>query len=253
MAGNVVVTGGGSGIGLAIAERFADAGYGVHLFEADAGVLAGALAANPGFTGSNGDVASPAEVALGMRAALAAWGRIDVLVNNAGIAGPRAPIEEMSDEEWERTIRVNLSGMFNWLKQVLPGMKKRRDGVVVNISTASVLTVPLNRSVYNVSKAAVEGLTRTVAREAGPYNVRVNAIRPGMVNNARMAGIVRRIAAQTNRTPEEVEADFLRHISMRSKIEPAEIADMTIFLASESARHVTGQIISVDGMIEWEQ
>lgn len=253
MARNVVVTGGGSGIGLAIAERFAAAGYGVHLFEIDEGVLADALGSNPGFTGSRGDVASPDQVVGGMREALEARGQIDVLVNNAGIAGPHAALEDMSDEEWDRTIRVNLYGMFNWIKQVLPAMKERRDGAIVNISTGSIRTIPVDRSVYNVSKAAVEGLTRTVAREVGPHNVRVNAIQPGMVNNARMEGIVRRIADQSDRTPREVEEDFLRFISMRTKIEPEEIADMAVFLASDQASHVTGQVIAVDGLIEWEQ
>ena len=178
---------------------------------------------------------------------------MDVLVNNVGMSGPRAPIEEMSYEDWERTIRVNLHGTFHCVKQVLPGMKERRHGVIINISTASVQTIPLNRSVYNVSKWGVEGLTLTVAREVGPYNIRVNAIRPGFINNARSQAIVQRIADQTERSVDEVEASFFKFISMRTKIEPVEIADMAVFLASDGAKHVTAQVIAVDGLIEWEE
>ena len=159
----------------------------------------------------------------------------------------------MPDDEWDRTMRVNLHGPFLWTKAVVPGMKARREGSIVNISTGSVRTLPLNRSVYNVSKWGVEGLTKTVARELGPWNVRVNAIQPGMVNNERMRGIVRRIADQEGRTAAEVEAEFLQFISMRCKVEPEDIADMAVFLSSDAASRVTGQVVAVDGHIEWEQ
>ncbi len=188
-----------------------------------------------------------------MLEAVDSMGQVDVLVNDAAIPGPRAPVEEMPDDEWERTLRVNLYGPFNWIKQVAPGMKARRDGSIVNISTGSVRTLPINRSVYNVSKWGVEGLTKTIARELGPYNVRANAIQPGMVNNPRMQTIVQRIADQEGRSVDDVEADFLRFISMRSKVEPEDIANMAVFLASDQACHVTGQVIAVDGNVEWEQ
>ncbi|MXV96346.1 MAG: SDR family oxidoreductase, partial [Gemmatimonadetes bacterium] len=107
--------------------------------------------------------------------------------------------------------------------------------------------------VYNVSKWGVEGLTKTAARELGPWNVRVNAIQPGMVNNERMRMIVQRIADQEGRSTTEVEDEFLQFISMRCKVEPEDIADMAVFLSSEGASRVTGQVIAVDGHIEWEQ
>ncbi len=132
-------------------------------------------------------------------------------------------------------------------------MKARREGSIVNISTGSVRTLPPNRSVYNASKWGVEGLTKTLARELGPWGVRVNAIQPGMVNNERMRGIVRRIADQEGRPPSEVEEEFLQFISMRCKVEPEDIAEMAVFLASEAASRVTGQVIAVDGHIEWER
>ena len=249
----VVVTGGAGGIGRVISQRFADAGCRVHVFDIDADAVALALAENPAFSGTVGDVSLAADVARGMREAVAAMGRVDVLVNDAAVPGPRLPVEEMPEDDWDRTMRVNLHGPFLWTRAVVPGMKERRMGSIVNISTGSVRTIPLNRSIYNVSKSAVEGLTKTVARELGPWNVRVNAIQPGMVNNERMRGIVQRIADQEGRAPAEVEAEFLRFISMRCKVEPEDIADMAVFLSSEGASRVTGQVIAVDGHIEWEQ
>ena len=253
MARTVVVTGGASGIGRVIAERFADAGYRVHIFDINAEGVAMVLSDNAAFSGTAGDVSVAADVAAGMRDAEAAMGHVDVLVNDAAIPGPRAPVEEMPDDEWDRTMRVNLYGPFLWTKAVVPGMKARREGSIVNISTGSVRTLPLNRSVYNVSKWGVEGLTKTAARELGPWNVRVNAIQPGMVNNERMRAVVQRIAEQEGRSAAEVEAEFLQFISMRCKVEPEDIADMAVFLCSEGASRVTGQVVAVDGHIEWEQ
>ena len=253
MARNVVVTGGASGIGRVIAQRFSDAGHRVHIFDIDAEAVALALSQKAALSGTAGDVATPADVARGMRDASAAMGGVDVLVNDAAIPGPRAPVEEVPDDEWDRAMRVNLFGPFYWTKAVVPGMKARREGSIVNISTGSVRTLPPNRSVYNASKWGVEGLTKTLARELGPWSVRVNAIQPGMVNNERMRGIVRRIADQEGRPPSEVEEEFLQFISMRCKVEPEDIAEMAVFLASEAASRVTGQVIAVDGHIEWER
>jgi len=252
MAQHVIVTGGGDGIGRAIAERFLAAGDRVHVFDIDPDHLAEATEANPALRGSVVDVADPAGVARGVDEAAAWLGPIDVLVNNAGIAGPRAPLEHITDEDWDRVVRVNLHGMFYAMRCVIPTMKELERGSIVNISTGSVKSIPVDRSVYNVSKAAVEVLTQTMARELGPSNIRVNAIRPGMVNNERMRGIVQLIADQKGQTYDDVEKSFLEFISMRTKVEPGEIADMAFFLASDAARHVTGQIIAVDGHLEWE-
>ncbi len=253
MAKNVIVTGGGDGIGRAICERFLAAGAQVHVCDVDPDHLAAVTGANPSLRGTLADVADPDAVARAVEEALAWMGHIDVLVNNAGIGGPRAPLEEMTDGDWDRVMRVNLYGMFHTMRCVIPEMKQHMSGTIVNISTGSVKSIPVGRSVYNVSKAGVEGLTRTMARELGPFNIRVNAIQPGMVNNARMRGVVQRIADQEGRTYDEVEGGFLESISMRTKVEPTEIADMVVFLAANEARHVTGQIIAVDGHLEWEQ
>lgn len=253
MVQNVIVTGGGDGIGRAICERFLDAGAQVHVLEIDPDHLASVTDSHERVRGTLGDAADPEDIDRVVDDASSWMGPVDVLVNNAGIAGPRAPLEELTDEDWDRVMRVNLYGMFHTMRRLIPAMKARRSGSIVNISTGSVRSVPVDRSVYNVSKAAVEGLTRTMARELGPFNVRVNAVQPGMVDNARMRGVVQRIADQEGRSYDEVESGFLEFISMRCKIAPREIADMVLFLASARAAHVTGQIIAVDGHLEWER
>jgi NAD(P)-dependent dehydrogenase (short-subunit alcohol dehydrogenase family) len=131
-------------------------------------------------------------------------------------------------------------------------MKRRRDGVIINFSTGSTRTrLPL-RAPYVASKAAVESLTQNAARELGPYNIRCNAILPGMINNERMKRIVASKAVSCGRSTDEVEQDYLRYISLRSKVEPDELADMVQFLASEKAAKVTGELIAVSGNVEWE-
>jgi len=240
-------------MGRATAERFLRAGARVHVCEVDPEALEDVLSSNARMRGTRADVGKPGDVERLFQEATDWLGHVEVLVNNVGIAGPRAPVEEITYEDWDQSIRINLSGMFYCIKQVLPDMKRRRHGVIVNISTGSVLTVPQQRLPYNVSKTGVEGLTRSVAREAGPWNIRCNALRPGMVKTERMQGIIARIAAEKGITDEEVEADFLRYFSMRSPIQAEEIADMVFFLASDQARHISGQLIAVDGYVEWEE
>jgi NAD(P)-dependent dehydrogenase (short-subunit alcohol dehydrogenase family) len=249
----VLVTGGADSVGRAMAERFLAQGDRVHVCDVREDALAATLAGNPGMGGTLGSVGCSADVERVFADAVAAMGRVDVLVNNVGIPGPRAAIEDVTYEEWEETIRVDLSGMFYLLKQAVPGMKQRRHGVIVNFSSGSTRTgLPL-RTPYVVAKYGVEGLTRNLARELGPFNIRCNAILPGMIDNERMRGIVARNAAASGKTAEEVEAGYLRYISMRSKVDPSEIADMVLFLASDRGRHVSGQLIGVCGNVEWEE
>lgn len=248
----VLVTGGGSGIGLAIAARFLAAGARVHVADVSPSVLEAARQAHPGLGTSAADVGRPADVARLFEEALAALGGLEVLVNNCGIAGPAAPLEDVPVEEWDRTIAVNLSGMFYCLRQAVPVFKARRAGVILNIATTSAVTGLPNRLPYVASKAGVLGLTLNVARELGPWNIRCNAILPGLVDNPRGRGIVARLARERGVSEAEVEAGFLTHISMRTWVTPEEIGDMAVFLASDAARHITGQQIAVDGNVEWE-
>jgi NAD(P)-dependent dehydrogenase (short-subunit alcohol dehydrogenase family) len=188
-----------------------------------------------------------------VREAISRLGGLDVLVNNCGIAGPRGAIEDLSVEEWDRTIRVNLSGMFYALRAVLPVFKAQRAGCIINISTTSARTGLPRRLPYVASKAGVLGLTTNVAREVGPWNIRCNAILPGIVDNPRGRRIVAQVAAEKGVTAEAMETEFLRYTSMRSWVQPGEVADLAVFLASPGARHISGQLIGVCGNVEWEE
>jgi NAD(P)-dependent dehydrogenase (short-subunit alcohol dehydrogenase family) len=248
----VLVTGGGSGIGLAIAARFLADSASVHVADLSPEALSAARIAHPGLTRSQVDVADPVQVDRLFGEALAALGGLDVLVNNCGIAGPAAPLEAISPEDWDRTLRVNLSGMFYCLRLAAPVFKAQRSGCIINIATTSAKTGIPNRLPYVASKAGVLGLSYNAARELGPWNIRCNAILPGLIDNARGRGIVKRLAAERHQTEAEVEADFLAHISLRTWIRPEEVAEAAVFLASDRARHITGQEIAVDGNVEWE-
>lgn len=248
----VIITGGGNSVGREMAERFHARGDRVHICDVDPASLSATLEANPGMSGTVADVGDAHAVGRLFAQARERIGDATVLVNNVGIGGPRAVMEDVGIDDWDRTIRINLSGMFYCMREAVPAMKRGGHGIIVNFSTASTRTrLPL-RAAYVASKAGVEGLTLNAARELGPHGVRCNAILPGMINNERMRGIIRRNAEAVGRTEREVEDEYLQFISMRTKIEPSEIADMVLFLASPAARKVTGELISVSGNVEWE-
>ena len=142
--------------------------------------------------------------------------------------------------------------MFYFIKNLTPVMKNNGSGSIINISTASVRTGMLNRLPYIATKEGVMGLTKNVARELGPWNIRCNAILPGLVNNDRGKKIIADKAKEEGKSISEMEEEYLKYISMRCWIHPREIGDLAVFLASEKAKHITGQFIAVDGHMEWE-
>jgi len=252
MAETVLVTGGGDSVGRVMAERFRARGDRVHICEVRAEALAATLAANPGMRGTLADVGDPAQLARAVTEARAWFGDISVLVNNVGIGGPRAAFEDITLADWERTFAVNVTAMLQAMQLVVPAMKRRGGGAIINFSTGSTRTRLPNRTAYVVSKFAVEGLTLNAARELGPHGIRVNAILPGMIDNARMQGIVAAKARETGRPPGSIEADYLRYISLRTKTQPSDLAEMVLFLASDAGRVITGELIAVSGNLEWE-
>jgi NAD(P)-dependent dehydrogenase (short-subunit alcohol dehydrogenase family) len=249
---SVIVTAAGSGIGRAIAEGFLAAGAQVHICDVNPDALAGALAANAGMRGTLADVGKPLDVEALFRDALAWMEKLDVLVNNAGIGGPRGAMDEISCDDWDRTVQVNLSGAFYCMRHAAAIMKVRRSGCILSISTTSARTgLPL-RAPYVASKVGLLGLTKNAARELGPYNIRCNAILPGAINNERGRRLMEVAAKERGITVEQAEADRLRYISMRTRVDPFEVAAVALFLASAGGRHVTGQEIGVCGNSEWE-
>lgn len=192
------------------------------------------------------DAADEAAVA----AVMAEAGTLDVLCANAGIAGPTARVEDVSLGDWRSCVSVNLEGAFLAVKYGLPAMKSAgRGAVVFTSSTAGIYGYP-NRAPYAAAKWAVIGLMKTVAMEAGPFGVRANAICPGAVEGPRMEGVLAREAAAKGMTRDQVYDGYAAGTSMRSFVEAADIADMAVFLGSDAARRVSGQVIAVDGHTE---
>ncbi len=246
----VIVTAGAQGIGKAIAKAFLESGAQVHVCDISAERLAVCKDTLPQLETHVADVSDPEQVAAFMTDAIDAMGGVDVLVNNAGIAGPGGPVETIDIAGWQQTLAVNLNGQFYCSQHVIPHMKAQNSGSIVNISTTAGLHGYPNRSPYCASKWAVIGLTKTLAMELGAFNVRANCICPGSINNARMDHVVQLDAAATGRTEAEVREKYYDQVSMRTFIEPEEIANMAVFLSSPLAPHISGQVISVDGNTE---
>ncbi|MCH8808391.1 MAG: SDR family oxidoreductase [Proteobacteria bacterium] len=246
----VVVTAGGAGIGRAVAEAFSAAGARVHVCDIDADRLADLGCAAPRIGRSLADVADPAQVARLFDEALAGLGGLDVLVNNAGIAGPTGAVEDCDPAAWRQTLAVNLDGAFHCLRRAIPVMKQARAGSIVNIaSTAGLFGYPL-RAPYVASKWALIGLTKTLAIELGPWGIRANAVCPGSIEGPRMDRVIAAEAAARGLNETEIRDAYLRQTSLRCFIDAADIAQMVLFLCSNVGAKITGQAMTVDGNTE---
>ena len=177
-------------------------------------------------------------------------GGIDVLINNAGVSGPTKPIEDITGDEWRHCISGSLSAPFYFTRAVVPIFKKQASGVIINlISAGGVLGYP-NRTPYAAAKWGVTGLVKTLAMELGPHNIRVNGIVPGNVSGYRFDRVVTAHAQAEGITEAEVHRIYLSGTSMQCYVDPQEVADMICFLCSDHSRHVSGQVIAIDGNTE---
>jgi NAD(P)-dependent dehydrogenase (short-subunit alcohol dehydrogenase family) len=244
------VTAGAAGIGAAVAGRFLSQGARVHVCDVDEAALDDMSTQVPGLRGSRVDVSDADDVDSWLDDVLGDWGGIDVLVNNAGIAGPTADIEDITVDQWRSCLAVGLDSQFLTCRRVAPVMKEQRFGAIVNVSSTAGLFGYGRRTPYAAAKWAVIGLTKSLAIELGPYGVRVNAVCPGSVSGDRMRRVVMDQAAASGRSPDEIEAEYVQAQSIGRFVEPTEIADMCVFLASPESRMVSGQAISVDGNTE---
>ena len=234
-----LVTGGGSGIGAAIAATLANRGARVVVVDANP-------ATNPDFVA---DVADTAAVEALFGDVGRQLGGLDVLVNNVGIAGPTAPVDEMDPEAFDQCLRVNLGSMFRCTRLAVP-MLRELPGSIVNISsTAGIFGYPL-RSPYAAAKWGVVGLTKTWAMELGPDGIRVNAICPGSVGGSRMDGVIEREAEVRGVPASSVRSAYESQVSMGSFVDVDDIAQAVAFLSSPAARFISGQVLGVDGHTE---
>jgi NAD(P)-dependent dehydrogenase (short-subunit alcohol dehydrogenase family) len=248
----VLVTGGAAGIGATIAEGFLEAGADVYVCDIDAGALAGFQERHPGAHGSVADVGREDDVARTVDAAAQALGGLDVLVNNAGIAGPTGGIDALAAPDWERTIDTNLNSQFYFLRHAVPHLKQssRNPHVVAMSSVAGRLGYPF-RTPYAATKWAIVGLMKSLAAELGPEGVRVNAVLPGVVAGPRMDRVIAARAQALGLDDAAMREQYLGKISLRRMVSAEDIAAMVLFLSSPAAANVTGQAISVDGNVEY--
>lgn len=247
MTQNVLITAGASGIGKAMAEGFAAIGANIWIIDTDQKALAHCPKA---WRRDCLSVADPAAMTALFEQIAQDWGQLDVLCANAGIAGQTALLEDQEVEAFRACMQVNVEGAFLACKGALPLMKAQgRGAVIFTSSTAGLYGYP-HRAPYAAAKWAIHGLMKTVAMEAGPDGIRANVIAPGSVNGPRMDGVIAREAAAKDMSPDAVRAGYAAGTSLRTFVDADDIASMAVFLASDAAKRVSGQVIAVDGHTE---
>jgi NAD(P)-dependent dehydrogenase (short-subunit alcohol dehydrogenase family) len=243
----VLVTAGASGIGREIARAFVGEGAKVHVCDVDREALAALEKSDPKITQTTADVADRAQVARLFGEATTALGGLDVLVNNAGIAGPTGRVEEIAPEEWDRCLAVNITGQFNCARMAVPHLRESRNASIVNLSSAAGrLGFPL-RTPYAASKWAVVGFTKSLAIELGEAGIRVNAIQPGIVEGDRIRRVFESKAKARGISFEAMKAEALSFVAMKTTVTPQQLADAILFIASPRGRTISGQAISICG------
>jgi len=238
----VAITAGAGGIGRALADSYASCGAKVVLCDVDQEALAtcpypSMLADMETVEGCEGFI----------DAAVAQLGGLDVLVNNAGIAGPTARVEDVTPEALSRTLKIDLESMFHCARRAVPALRAAGGGSIVNLSSAAGrFGFPL-RSPYAAAKWGVIGFTKSLAIELGPERIRVNAILPGLVAGDRIRRVLEAKAQANGRSFAEQEAEALKPVSLRCYVTPQDIANMALYLCSPFGATISGQALAVDG------
>lgn len=244
-----VVTGGSRGIGRSIATNLGAAGWHVVVVSRDQAALAETTSLIVGNGGRAdigvADVTSETSIARLTRDLNARGLLPDALVNNSGVAGPSRPLWEVGLEEWNETISTNVTGVFLTTRAFLPAMVERGCGAIVNIGSVTGKNPLVHRSPYATSKAAIIGLTKTLAAEAGPHGIRVNLVSPGAVSGQRLEWVISARAEATRQSAESVRAEMSSSAALRRFTEADEVADAVRFLLSDKASGITGIDLSV--------
>ena len=246
----VLVTAGAAGIGRAIAQTFAANGARVHVCDVSQEALDRFGHEQPRIGRSLADVSSVDQVDRLFADVKRELGGLDVLVNNAGIAGPTAKVEDMQPADWERCIAVDLNGMFYCTRLAMPLLKAngaQRGGSVINLSSVAGRLGFGMRTPYAAAKWGVVGFTKSLAIEAGPDGIRVNCIQPGDVEGERIERVIEAKAKAFGVTAAQQRQTLLDTISLRTFVTAQDIANMALFLASDAGKHISGQALSVCG------
>lgn len=245
-----VVTAGAAGIGRAIADALIAHGARVAVCDVDPAALEGFRAAHPGMVAEPADVADETAVDRLFDAAARDLGGLDLLVNNAGIAGPTGAVEDIAPAEWRRTLDVCLTGQFLCARRGVPLLKAAGGGAIINLSSAAGRFGYAWRTPYSSAKWGVIGFTQSLAKELGPSNIRVNAILPGIVAGPRMEGVIRARAAQQGVSYADMEATYLARTSLRRMVTAEDVAGTVLWLVSAAGANISGQSLGVDASLE---
>ena len=247
----VLVTAGAAGIGLAIATAFQEAGARIVICEVDEAAMARVRRAYPDWAVAACDVSQRDQVDELFAMTAERYGNaLDVLVNNAGVAGPTGGIETLDPDDWNRTIAINLSGVFLVTRRAVPMLRAAGGGAIINLSSAAgKLGFPL-RAPYSASKFGIIGLTETLAMELGPDQIRVNAILPGVVAGERQDRVLETKARANGISVDEQRQRAVARVSMRTMVQAQDIAQAALYLAGPAGRYVSGERLSVGGNLE---
>jgi len=247
MGQRVLVTAGASGIGREIARAFAANGAKVFVCDIDTKALDALAKELSGLTTSVCDMSSRKDIERMVPFGAEALGGLDVLVNNAGIAGPTAPVEEMDPDEWDKVVQVNLNGTFYVTRLAIPYLKKSPAGVIIIMSSVAGKFGYPNRSPYSSTKWGLIGFTKTLSMELGEYGIRANAILPGAVDGPRLQRVFEGRAKLSGQSVDEVKRQAMSTQSIKTLVDPHDVAALAVFLASDSGKSISGQMLSIDG------
>ncbi|WP_295317362.1 SDR family oxidoreductase [Roseobacter sp.] len=246
----VVITAGAGGIGLAIARLLHSAGAQVAICDVDADALKAAGKTLGDCLAMQADVSQSEQVDAFFSAASARMGGLDALINNAGIAGPTGAVEDISEADWRACIDVCLTGQFLCARRAVPLLKAAGGGSLVCMSSAAGRHGYSYRTPYSAAKFGVIGLARSLAKELGPDNIRVNAILPGLVAGPRIDKVIRDRADASGVPLEEMTREYLSKVSLRRMVTSEDVAGTIAFLLSDAGRNLSGQSLGVDGNVE---
>ncbi len=246
----VLISAGACGLGLVIANKFLSEGASVHVCDVDSSALEKIQNHHEHLTFSQTDTSKPDQVESLFEDVDEKLNGLDVLINNVGIAGPTALLEDVDYEDWRRTLEVDLDSFFLCSKHAIPRLKLNETASIINISsTAGWMGYPL-RSPYATAKWGVIGLTKTMAMELGEHNIRVNCICPGSLSGDRMDRVIAAQSKTTGIDEQTIRDGYTSQVSLNTFIDPADIAETAYFLCSDAAKRISGQTISVDGNTE---
>ena len=246
MKQRVLITAGAGGIGREIARAFAKGGAKVFVCDIDSEGLENLKQEISGVETAVCDVSKREDIERMVAAGVAAIGGLDVLVNNAGIAGPTAPVEEFNPDDWEKVVQINLNGTFNVTRLSIPHLKKSPAGVIINMSSVAGRFGYANRSAYSATKWAIVGFTKTLSIELGQHGIRANAILPGAVDGERIQKVFEGRAEAEGKPLEEIKQEAMAAQSIKRMVDPRDIAALAVFLASDAGKSISGQMLPID-------